>query len=132
MKSRPTRWLAAVAAAVVFALAAEGQDPLSRKELDKRLDVSLFEATKVGTDLYNRGRNEEGCYRTYDGALRMVVPLLDHRAELQARVAAALRQAAAEPPPQRSFTLREAIDDIRKTINPKAVMPSPAPLPPKV
>jgi hemoglobin len=132
MKSRPTRWLGAVAAATLFTLAANGQDPLTRKELDKRLDVSLFEATKVGTDLYNRGRNEEGCYREYDGTLRIIVPLLDHRPELQSRVANALKQAAAEPSPQRSFTLRGAIDDVRQTLNPRAAMPSPAPTPPRV
>src|SRR5262249_43707436 len=101
-------------------------------ELDKRLDSSLFEVTKAGVELYNRGHNEEGCYRLYDGALRIAVPLLDHRAELQSRVGNALKKAAIEPTPTRSFTLREAIEDIRKTLNPRAAMPSPAPTPPKV
>jgi len=141
MKSRLLHWLAAVAFVSLFAVASKAQDPLTRKELDKRLDVSLFEVTKVGTDLYNRGHNEDGCYRAYDSALRMVVPLLDHRPELQARVAGALKQAANELPNDRSFTLRTAIDDIRKTINPKAApmpaptgpkVPGPAPVPPKV
>src|SRR5262245_37974737 len=134
MKLRPTHWLAAIAAFVFFAAAANAQDPLPRKELDKRLELSLFEITKIGTDLYNRSRNEEGCYHIYEGALRTAVTLLDHRAELQSRVTNALKQAAVEPPPQRSFTLREAIEDIRKAINPKAAaMPrTPAPVAPRV
>jgi hemoglobin len=127
MKSLPTRSLAAVVAALVFGALAPAQDPLPRKELDKRLEASLFEVSKLGTDLYNRQHNEEGCFRTYDGALRAAAPLLDHHADLQKRVTAALKQAAGEPPYTRSFTLRTALDDIRKTVGPKP-MPAPVPL----
>jgi len=126
MKSRPTPWLAALAVPLLLAAAAPAQDALSRRDLDRRLEISLYEVSKVGTDLYNRSRDEDGCFYAYAGALRVAVELLDHHPELRTRVMNAMKTAANEPPPQRSFTLRTAIDDIRKTIGAR---PAAAPMP---
>jgi hemoglobin len=58
----------------------------------------------------------------YEGALRMAHMLLDHHPQVKARVADALKKAATEPNPQRCFTLREAIEEVRKVASPmKAV-----------
>src|SRR5204862_7405467 len=51
-------------------------------------------------------------------ALRTALPLLDHHPTLKTRVGDALKRAATEPAPQRSFTLREAIEEVRRTVRP--------------
>jgi hemoglobin len=90
--------------------------PLPRGELDRRIAGSLSEAVRVGVDIFNRG-NHEGCYRLYQGSLRAVVPMLDHRPDLKGRAEMKLRQAAGLPrPSDQAFLLREAIDEIQETL----------------
>lgn len=127
MQSPRSRWFAVVSCILMFGAGGIAQDPLPRKELDTRLDAALYEVSRIGTDLFNKSNEEEGCYRLYEGALRATLPLLDHRPELQKRVGDALDKAATGPAADRAFILREALDDIRKTVQPKPATPAAAP-----
>ena len=110
-----------LALAVLFFLgnarAADTPTALPRAELDRRLADSLRNAINIGATIFNAG-NEEGCYRIYEGALTMAVPLLDHRPELKKLVEEKMAQAKrTEFVADRAFVLRGAIDAIRVAIN---------------
>lgn len=96
--------------------------PLDRADLDRRAAVAVYEATLLGTQIYNKG-NHEGCYRLYQGTLMALQPMLEHRPQLAARVKESLERAATmRTPVEASFTLREALDAIQtETTGGKAV-----------
>jgi hemoglobin len=85
---------------------------LARSDLDRRIVQAVTETVGVGADLYNGG-NPEGCYRLYQGSLKMLVPLLDHRPALKGLVEEKLRKAESlRRPADRAFALREALDEV--------------------
>jgi hemoglobin len=85
---------------------------LARPELDRRIVRAVTETVGLGADLYNGG-NPEGCYRLYQGSLKVVVALLDHRPALKGLVEEKLRKAdGLARPADRAFTLREALDEV--------------------
>ncbi|HEY1191117.1 MAG TPA: group 1 truncated hemoglobin [Gemmata sp.] len=93
--------------------------PLDRAELDKRVVATVYEAAVLGTDIFNKGAHAE-CVRLYQGTLMAVVPLLDHRAKLQADVKARLERAKGLKPVDAAFELRTALDEVQNTIVPPA------------
>lgn len=122
--------LPAVVLAVLLAPALRAEDKaapaLARAELDRRIVRTVTETVGLGADLYNGG-NPEGCYRLYQGALKMVAPLLDHRPALKGLVEEKLRKAEGLPrPADRAFALREALDEIYTVLR-KGDVPTAAP-----
>jgi hemoglobin len=110
------RFGVALALAVFLFSVASAQQPLSSKDLDKRLDAALYDVTSAAVKLFNSG-NEEGCYRMFEGALRTAIPLLDSRPDLKKRTEDRLaRSRTLIAMADRAFLLREAIDDIRGAI----------------
>jgi hemoglobin len=101
--------------------AAEGQRPLDRTELDRRVVRIVYEAALLGTDVFNDKKHDE-CYRLYQGTLLAVVPLLDHRPKLVASVKDKLDKAKGMKAAEGAFVLRDALDEIQNEIapNPKS------------
>jgi hemoglobin len=98
--------------------------PLERTVLDHRIEKLLRDVINLGADLYNSG-DQQGCYRLYEGSLLTLRPLLDHHPELQKAIDQALADAQSDRNmPQRAFTLRATIDQVRSTI---AATPQPPP-----
>jgi hemoglobin len=91
--------------------------PLERADLDKRIVGAVYESAVKGTDIFNKG-NHEGCARLYEGTLIALVPLLDHRATVQAKVKTRLANAAKMKPADAAFELRTALDEIQNDIAP--------------
>jgi hemoglobin len=108
--------LVAVLFLVSSVRAEEKAAALPLRELDQRLIKSLGDTIDLGAATFNNG-DQEGCYRIYQGALKAVLPLLEHHAALQKAVdqkvsrAVTLRTAG-----ERAFLLREAIDEVRSTL----------------
>ncbi len=100
------------------------EKPLERVELDKRIATAAYESALLGTSLFNDDKNYEGCYRLYQGTLLAIVPLLDHRETLQAKVKLRLERAAENiksgkwDAPKGAFELRTALDEILEEIAP--------------
>jgi len=90
--------------------------PLPRRELDRRIAVSLHDTVNLGADIFNHG-NHEGCYRLYQGTLQTLLPLLDHRPEVKAKAEAKMRKAESlRSAFDQAFLLREAIDDVNASL----------------
>jgi hemoglobin len=94
--------------------------PLERADLDKRIVAAVYECAVKGTDIFNKG-NHEGCYRLYEGTLVALVPLLDHRAVLQAKVKIRLTNATKMKAADAAFELRAALNEIQNDIAPPKV-----------
>jgi hemoglobin len=114
-----SRGLAGALLAMALTATAWADDPKApapRKELDARITASLHDVIDVGAKVYNSG-DEEGCYRLYNAALSLTVPLLEHRPQLQKATEEKLAKAKSmSAPSERAFALREAIDSIRATV----------------
>lgn len=110
-----------IACSLLFAGSmAWAQDAMPHKAIDARLDVVLYDLTAQGVKLFNAG-SEEACYRLFEGALKTALPMLDHRLDVKKRVEERMAKAAEMPlMADRAFALREAIDDIRKSIKASA------------
>jgi len=109
----------ALASALVLALATAGRSQegsLSTRELDSKIDRSIYQAINLGAAIYNQG-DHAGCYRLYQGALMVIEPLLAHRAGLRQEVANGVRGAEALPTfAQRATELRRVLDSILAAI----------------
>jgi hemoglobin len=94
--------------------------PLDRKTVDTLVFNSLRDVINRGADLYNSG-DWAGCYRLYEGALRIVKPLLGHRPEMQKAIGDGLTEAEADAVLyRRAFVLRKVIDKVRSDIHPSS------------
>ncbi|MBM3981027.1 MAG: group 1 truncated hemoglobin [Planctomycetes bacterium] len=104
-------------------LARADEKPLDRAEVDKRVVYALYDVALTGTEIFNKGGYAE-CLRLYQGALVTVVPLLDHRPKLQAKVQIRLKRAADNlkdgkwKPADAAFELRTAMEEIQDEIAP--------------
>lgn len=86
--------------------------PLTRADLDKRLRRTAHEVTTAGVELFNAG-DHEGCYRLFDGALTVMVPLLDHKPELARKLKDSLSQAKGlTKASEKAVLLREGLDAV--------------------
>lgn len=102
------------------------QEPKQTPEqlLDGRVDKGITDAIGAGAELYNAG-DHAGCYRLYEGVIRCVTPVLDHRPALQDALRKALTTAAGQPKlSDRAFTLRGALDEAVKALRLNAAKPS--------
>jgi hypothetical protein len=88
-----------------------------RAELDRKVAASLRDVIERGRHLYNGERDYTGCYRIFEGGLLAVMPLLDHRPELQKEIYAGLAQAERISVAwQQAFALRKVIDNVRSQL----------------
>jgi hypothetical protein len=88
------------------------------KSIDTTLYHTLRDVINRGVKLYNGG--EVGaCYRLFEGSLRTIKPLLDHKPDLQKMITTSLEGAEQDPVMwRRAFTLRNALDKVRKELDP--------------
>ena len=110
-------------ALVVFVLAAgsmtRAEDrALERVDLDKRVVKTVYETAVLGTELWNKSQNYEGCFRLYQGTLAAVIPLLDHRPKLAAMAKDKFDKAKSMKAVEGATLLREALDEIQNEIAP--------------
>ena len=120
----PGRLLVLVCLIDTAALAARADDkPLDRADLDSRVVKTIYETELLGTELWNKSANYEGCFRLYQGALTAVIPLLDHRPTLAKMAKAKLDKAQSMKPIEGGNLLREALDEIQYTIAPETKLP---------
>src|SRR5438309_11299750 len=113
------RWRGGLATLVLAAAtAAAAADPVvDPQAFDKLVDGSLRTVHDYGADLYNTKKDYAGAYRVYDGALRTVRPLLDHRPKAQERIDAGLAAVAKEDDAARkALALHETIEDVRAVL----------------
>ncbi|MBA4188682.1 MAG: hypothetical protein C0467_11845 [Planctomycetaceae bacterium] len=106
---------------------------------DKLVVDALREVHNRGADLYNTTRDFDGAFRTYQGGLVAVKPLLNHRPEAQKLIEDGLAAADKEPTPARkAFKLHETIEAVRKSLKDaneppiKPIKPDPKPVEPVV
>jgi outer membrane biosynthesis protein TonB len=135
---RMNRWQGGMLV-LVFAATAGAADPAADPQaFDKKVYDSLRAVHDHGADLYNTKKDFAAAYRVYDGALRTVRPLLDHRPKVQERIDSGLAAAGKEADAaKQAFVLHETIEEVRaalKTpaaVTPKVVEPAkkPEPLP---
>ncbi len=92
--------------------------PLDRADLDRRIVKAVYEAALLGTELWNKGKDIEGCYRLYQGTLLAVQPMLDHRPKLAAAVKEKMDKAKDMTAEKGAFVLRDALDEIQHEIAP--------------
>src|SRR4051794_23727014 len=105
------RWRGVPAGLVLAAATAAGAaDPVvDAQAFDKLVDGTLRKVHDYGADLYNTKKDFAAAYRVYDGALRTVRPLLDHRPKAQERIDAGLLAAEKEADAaKQAFVLHEA------------------------
>jgi hemoglobin len=92
--------------------------PLDRKVLDETVYKTLRDVINQGADLFNSG-DRAACYRLWEGSLKTLRPLLDHKPEMQKAVSTSLTNAERNADMgARCFVLREALDKIRNDIHP--------------
>lgn len=86
----------------------------AREEQDKKAAIAAYEAAVIGTDIFNKDRNYEGCFRLYQGALLGVLPAIDHHPALVASVRGKLDKAKSLPPGEGAGVLREALEQVQE------------------
>ena len=124
MKQHILAVLAAVVLTVGGARAQEPQppQPLSRADLDKRAKKVAYDIVDRGVSLFNSGEKSpnpqvqyEGTARLYEGGLRALLEMLDHRPDVVKTINLKLEVATTLAKPQdRAFALREALDEVMK------------------
>lgn len=115
--------LAALILVAAGGLVRADDKPIDRTDLDKRIVGAVYESALLGTNLFNNDKNYEGCYRLYQGTLKALVPLLDHRSKLQATVKMRLERAEKMRSADAAFELRTALDEIQNEIAPPKKKP---------
>ncbi|CAN5511952.1 hypothetical protein BH10PLA2_BH10PLA2_09670 [soil metagenome] len=114
-------------AALLFAAAPGRTFAQDTKQLDQRVYDLLKDVINTGADVYNaksedrdiylRENNRAGCYRIYQGALLTLQPLLGHHPQLQKVIDTSIAKAATQSSmAEKAFALREALDEIRRTL----------------
>src|SRR3954464_707374 len=114
------RWRGGLAVLVLAgATTGTAADPVvvDPQAVDKLVDGTLRKVHDYGADLYNTKKDFAAAYRVYDGALRPVRPLLDHRPKAQERIDAGLTAAEKEADAaKQAFVLHETIEDVRTVL----------------
>lgn len=95
---------------------AQEMKSLSRSEIDLRIKQVIYDHTTLGVELYNSGKQND-CLRIYQATLMSVIPLLDHRPDLSGRVKMKLEKIKGMKADDAAFLLREAMDDVAKTVS---------------
>jgi hemoglobin len=110
-------------------VAADAALSLSPRDLDVRIDQSIVRTINIGAPIFNQG-DHAGCYRLYQGALLMMEPMLQHRAELRQVVGAGLRDAEVLPTAaQRATELRRILDRVLAAVRTPLASSPPQPPP---
>ncbi|MBL8793543.1 MAG: group 1 truncated hemoglobin [Planctomycetia bacterium] len=96
---------------------------LPRKSIDERVYDVLFDALTDGARLYNAGYPTATAY-LFQGTLKGVQPMLDHRPQLQETIRKSLAEAQRIPSiDRRAWALREILVDVRSSLAPPPLMP---------
>jgi hemoglobin len=94
---------------------------ISPADLDKRANKAAFDAADVGTKTFNAG-DQPGCLKLYEGTLRTLATMLDHRPDLvkviNDQMAAADKTASVK---DKAFALRKALDAVMDGTSGKAM-----------
>jgi hypothetical protein len=98
---------------------AQDKNTIAFNDLDKKIVKSCYDATLLGTEIFNN-KNYEGCYRLYQGTLLSLQPILDYRPELATMTKERLERAKTMKPWDGAFELRIALDEIQNRIAPVA------------
>jgi hypothetical protein len=101
--------------------------PISRREIDSRIDEAVYRTIVTGLPLYNE-RDFKGCYRLYQGTLLGVDPLLVHHPELRQTIEKGLKEAentASEA--QKAVELRKTLDTVLAGVRAAIPLSTPAP-----
>jgi hypothetical protein len=103
--------------------------PISRRELDSRIDEAVYRAIVTGLPLYT-DRDFKGCYRLFQGTLIGVDPLLAHRPELRQTIEKGLRDAEnVRADAQKAVELRKTLDAVLAGVRGALPLSTPAPTP---
>jgi hypothetical protein len=103
--------------------------PISRREIDSRIDEAVYRAILAGLPLYSE-RDFKGCYRLYQGTLLGVDPLLAHRPELRQTIEKGLKEAEnATSDSQKAIELRKTLDAVLAGVRSAQPLSTPAPAP---
>lgn len=87
--------------------------------MDKKMSTIIFDTITLGTDLYNRGE-QESCLRLYQGSLMSLLPMMDHRPDLQKMAMEKFAKAKEmHSVADRAFAMREVLDMLRSTMKPQ-------------
>jgi hemoglobin len=124
---RSTYWTGlALLIALTPAVRAQDTPPPAQADLEARIIRSLADAINTGVPLFNPPKNDAaGCYHVYQGAIKAVLPLLDHRPDLQKSVQDKLQKAESQTAANdQAFTLRSALDEIRLTLHKDQAKPA--------
>jgi hypothetical protein len=102
--------------------------PISRREIDSRIDEAVYRTIVTGLPLYNE-RDFKSCYRLYQGTLLGVDPLLAHHPELRQTIEKGLKEAEnAASEAQKAVELRKTLDAVLAGV--RAAIPLSTPAPP--
>lgn len=89
-----------------------GAQPAPEKAQDDRVRAAVTAVISAGAPTFNKG-DPAGCCRIYEGGLLALVPMLDHRPDLQRAAKAGLEDALRVPDvSKRAFALREVLDRV--------------------
>lgn len=120
------RFLLAVMAAAVCGLAVQADDKMiSPADLDKRANKAAFDAADIGTKTFNAG-DQPGCLKLYEGTLRTLATMLDHRPDLVKVIKDQMSEAdKTAGVKDKAFALRKALDAVMDGTSGKAMMAAP-------
>jgi len=92
-------------------------DTITQTQLEDRVHKTLRHVLNEGARIYNEEKNIDGCCKYFQGALRMVGPILAHRVDVQLRIDRGLKEAAeCANDVDRAFALHKTIGDVRDLI----------------
>lgn len=104
---------------------ARAADAPAARPVDGKINASLRDVINRGREFYNAG-DPAACFYLFEGALRSVRPLLDHRPNVQKIIDRGLADAARQADMRRrAWALRYVLDDVRSQIRGKGWTPPP-------
>lgn len=119
---------AALLLAVSRAGAQDMKSLTDQHALDPRVAEAVSQVVSTGVVLHNGdGRrgivgDPDACYHVYHGGLLALLPILDHRPDLQSTIKASLQRAQSSTRERRGFVLREALDQVQDAVRGRKIV----------
>jgi hemoglobin len=113
--------------------------PLSRQEVDRRVTAMLRTAFREGANLYNTGQTTGGVFSEttryptrsayyFQGTVRSIMPLLDHRPDLQGETGRLFQEALREKDiDERAWKVRGVMVHVWRNVSRMPIPPPPGP-----